>query len=295
MPVIRPTALRSLQSALRSSGARATARAAPARTQLVAKRFASSGGHGGHGESSSDLPWLLAALAVTPPACWYLWPDNSSHGHGDHGSHGEHHEEKHGKEEEPSEEEEQASGGEEEAVENADEKKEDKPEIKEEDSEDKDEEKSEEKEEKKDDKKDEKEEKKDDKKDEKEEKKDDKEEGDEKSTEAPGRNTKERTFTVGAGEEKDPENVGASTSTSSKGQKLGETDSNAPAAKPRSKNDGDMSKKQEGMSNTDTKYSVPIDQGNEKSKKADGQPETAKSKGTVDPNAEGVKPPVARD
>lgn len=56
-----------------------------------------------------------------------------------------------------------------------------------------------------------------------------------------------------------------------------------------------MSKKQEGMSNTDTKYSVPIDQGNEKSKKADGQPDTAKSKGTVDPNAEGVKPPVARD
>ncbi|CAK1362474.1 unnamed protein product [Cercospora beticola] len=277
MPMIRPTALRSLQSTLRYSGARATARAAPARTQLVAKRFASSGGHGGHGEASSDLPWLLAALVVTPPSCWYLWPDNSSHG--DHGSHGEHHAEKHDEkeEEEPAEEEEQASGGEEEAVENADEKKEDKPEVKEEGAEDKGEEKSDDKEETSDD------------------KEGKKEDGEEKSTDAPGRNTKERTFTVGASEEKDPENVGASTSSSSKGMKVGETDAQAPAAKPRGKSDGDMSKKQEGMSNTDTKYSVPIDQGNEKSKKADGQPDTAKSKGTVDPNAEGVKPPVARD
>ena len=56
-----------------------------------------------------------------------------------------------------------------------------------------------------------------------------------------------------------------------------------------------MSKKQEGMSNTDTKYSVPIDQGTEKSKKGDGTPDTAKSKGTVDPNAEAPKPPVSRD
>lgn len=49
------------------------------------------------------------------------------------------------------------------------------------------------------------------------------------------------------------------------------------------------------MSNTDTKYSVPIDQGTEKSKKGDGTPDTAKSKGTVDPNAEAPKPPVSRD
>ncbi|USW50370.1 hypothetical protein Slin15195_G036890 [Septoria linicola] len=290
MPMIRPTALRSLQSSLRYSGARATTRAAPARTQLVAKRFSSSGSGGhGHGESS-DMPWLLAALAITPPSCWYLWPDTSSHGHDDHGSHGDHHEEKQEAAEEPAEEEEQASGGEEEAVENADEKKEDKPEIKEEGSDEKGEEKKETNEEK-----EEQEEKSDDKKeDKKEEKSDDK--SDEKKSEGKGRNTEERTFTVGADDkEEKPENVGSSTSSSAKGQKLGETDSQAPAAKPRAQSDGAMSKKQEGMSNTDTKYSVPIDQGNEKSKKGDGQPETAKSKGTVDPNAEGVKPPVARD
>jgi len=56
-----------------------------------------------------------------------------------------------------------------------------------------------------------------------------------------------------------------------------------------------MSKKQEGMSNTDTKHSIPIDQGTEKSKKGDGSPDTAKSKGTVDPFAKPPQPPVSRD
>ncbi|CAK3798534.1 Hypothetical predicted protein [Lecanosticta acicola] len=92
MPLIRANALRSI---LRQSAARATSRAAgSARTTLVARRFASSGGHaGGHGEPSSDLPWLLGALTVTPIACWYLWPDTAHAEHHDDHGHDEHAEE----------------------------------------------------------------------------------------------------------------------------------------------------------------------------------------------------------
>ena len=44
-----------------------------------------------------------------------------------------------------------------------------------------------------------------------------------------------------------------------------------------------MSGKQEGLSNTDTKHSTDIANNPEKSKKGEGTPETAKSKGTIDP------------
>ena len=44
-----------------------------------------------------------------------------------------------------------------------------------------------------------------------------------------------------------------------------------------------QSGKQEGLSNTDTKHSTNIADDPEKSKKGEGAPETAKSKGTVDP------------
>ena len=44
-----------------------------------------------------------------------------------------------------------------------------------------------------------------------------------------------------------------------------------------------QSGKQEGLSNTDTKHSTNIADNPEKSKKGEGAPETAKSKGTVDP------------
>lgn len=53
-----------------------------------------------------------------------------------------------------------------------------------------------------------------------------------------------------------------------------------------SKSAGDMgtqSGKQEGLSNTDTKHSTNIAEDPEKSTKGEGGPETAKSKGTVDP------------
>lgn len=45
-----------------------------------------------------------------------------------------------------------------------------------------------------------------------------------------------------------------------------------------------MSGKQAGLSNTDTKHSVRVDEMDDKSKKGDGSPETAKAQGTVDPS-----------
>merc|ERR1711964_324615 len=45
-----------------------------------------------------------------------------------------------------------------------------------------------------------------------------------------------------------------------------------------------QSAKQEGLSNTDTKHSTDIGNDPSKSKKAEGGPDTAKVKGTVDPN-----------
>lgn len=44
-----------------------------------------------------------------------------------------------------------------------------------------------------------------------------------------------------------------------------------------------MSGKQAGLTNTDTKHSIDIAGDPEKSSKADGSPETAKAKGTIDP------------
>lgn len=46
---------------------------------------------------------------------------------------------------------------------------------------------------------------------------------------------------------------------------------------------GTQSGKQEGLSNTDTKYSTNIADDPDKSTKGEGSPETSKSKGTVDP------------
>jgi hypothetical protein len=47
---------------------------------------------------------------------------------------------------------------------------------------------------------------------------------------------------------------------------------------------GKYSGAQEGLSNTDTKHSTDISENPDKSKKAEGTPETAKTKGPVDPN-----------
>ena len=56
----------------------------------------------------------------------------------------------------------------------------------------------------------------------------------------------------------------------------------APSKTPGSMNS--QSGKQAGLSNTDTKHSTDITKSPEKSTKADGGPETAKSQGTVDPS-----------
>ena len=47
---------------------------------------------------------------------------------------------------------------------------------------------------------------------------------------------------------------------------------------------GDISNKQAGMSNTQTRHSIPIHESDEKSKKPEGGPDTAKAMGTIDPN-----------
>lgn len=73
-----------------------------------------------------------------------MWPDSSSHGHGDHGDHGDHHEAKEEAAEEPAEEE----PAEKEAGDDAEEKKEDKPEAEEASSDDEKKEDSDEKEDK---------------------------------------------------------------------------------------------------------------------------------------------------
>lgn len=57
----------------------------------------------------------------------------------------------------------------------------------------------------------------------------------------------------------------------------------------------DQGKKQEGLSNTDTKHSIDISQSPEQSKKGEGTAETAKVKGTIKPDRPTVCPlPINR-
>ncbi|EME48276.1 hypothetical protein DOTSEDRAFT_86567 [Dothistroma septosporum NZE10] len=320
MPMIRVNALRSL----RFTGARTTARASAGRTQLVAKRFASSGGsHGGHGEASSDLPWLLSAVAITPPCVWYLWPDTShAEHHDDHGHHGEHAEE----EEKPSEED-QSTEDEAEQVDSAPAEQADAPE--------KTEEKAEQSSEKQED-----ESQGDDEKseggDDKEEGGEDKQEGSEKSGKSnEGVGNKDGSQGSGSDGEGQSKNMAASTPNeggsqekpkggevegvqfkgkmkpdsdgfkdthktepnpesrgtqkrridSGLGKNLGEGTSSSATAKPETSDVGAIDNKQKGFSTTDTRHSIKIDERDDKSKKGTGEPETAKAKGTIDPKA----------
>jgi len=57
-----------------------------------------------------------------------------------------------------------------------------------------------------------------------------------------------------------------------------------PAASKEALGKNTQSGKQEGLSNTDTKHSTDITNNSDKSQKVEGAPETAKVKGTVDPN-----------
>jgi len=131
MSVFRTTALRGLQNTLRSSRARVAPRlSAPSRSQLIAKRFASSGGHGDHPPPGSDIPWLIGAIVVTIPSAYYLWPEPKSAGHHGHDEHAESHEEHEEHEEKESKNEEALAEDQEEKSDGSEQAEEAKPEAK---------------------------------------------------------------------------------------------------------------------------------------------------------------------
>jgi len=191
--------------------------------------------------------WAIGAVAVTIPSCYYILTtiDTGGHGHDEHGEgHGGEHGEKHEEE-----------GKDEDGEEKSD------------DSEDKADEKSDDSE--------------------------GSDSGDEKEADTPetsddegeddseGKNTKKHIPDAKGGAKKRIESKNSMTL----GDKEPESDhSDAPKdqASPSKPAGGKntQSGKQEGLTNTDTKHSTDYPGTSEK---ADGQPETAKSKGTVDP------------
>nr|POE62403.1 zinc metalloprotease zmpb [Quercus suber] len=282
MAFTRAQALRSLHGSIRYSGLRATPRAgASARTQLaVTKRFASGGGAHGHGEPSSDMPWLFGAIAITIPSCWYLWPTASHAEH--HGSHDAHAEESHDDEKDEEAPAEDAPAEEEPKDDEA--PKDDKaPKEDEAPKEDADAEKDEKKE------------------DEQEDKPADKGESAPKDS---GEGGSDKTG-VGKGKGKDLSDTRKHEPSDSKGAAKKRIDSglgkdlgagpdfdDQEGDKPKRENsatsktalkgaEGEISSKQFGLSTTATRHSTQIDQDPEKSKKGEGTPETAKSMGTV--------------
>ncbi|KAI9713068.1 MAG: hypothetical protein M1820_001053 [Bogoriella megaspora] len=86
-----------LRAVARSSFVRPTLKsAAPRHLQRITRRTYADGGHAQ--PKSSDLTWALAATAVTVPGAWYLLqPAEGGHHGGDHG-HEEGQDEKHGEE-----------------------------------------------------------------------------------------------------------------------------------------------------------------------------------------------------
>ncbi|CZT41127.1 related to cylicin I [Rhynchosporium secalis] len=260
------------------------ARPATTRPQLVrqiARRGYASGGHGS-AKSGGDAIWALGAVGVTAPACYYILSNapDTSHGHGDHGAHGDEHDEEHKEESEESDEE------------SKDESK-DEPEAKAEEKSDDAEEKSEEK-------------------------SIDKEEESEKSVESDSEDDKKDADTPETSDDEGEDTAdGKNTKTvkpdakggnkkrfeSKQGKKAGESDSSDDGDAAPSKPVGDKNSqtaKQEGLTNTDTKHSTDISNDPEKSKKAEGGPDTAKVKGTIDPNRkqgtyrEGSHPPFSQ-
>ncbi|TVY92776.1 hypothetical protein LAWI1_G003130 [Lachnellula willkommii] len=234
------------------------ARPTVVRSQLsrqIARRTYASGGHGSAKSGGGDAVWAATSIAVTAPILWYLLQNgpDTSHGHDDHGdAHGTKHEEE---------------------------------ESKDEDSEEKSEEKSDDGEDKADDKESEKSE-------------ESESDGEDKGADTPDTSDDE-------GEAKDtntrksvPDAKGGSKARleSNKSIKQGEGDSpedqvsrvkishflSATSGPAGSQNT--QSGKQEGLSNTDTKHSTDITNNPDKSSKGEGVPETAKTKGPVDPN-----------
>jgi len=232
------------------------ARPTTARPQLfrqTAQRGYASGAHGS-AKAGGDAVWAAGAVAVTVPTCWYLLANGSDTSHG-HDDHGEVHGKSHGDEEEAEEESKDVS---EEKTEDSSEEKEDSEKSEDSDSEE----------------------------DEKEtdtpDTSDDEEE-DEKTTKKDGNSAKSVPDAKG-GIKKRIE--------SEKGIKQGEGETEGGDGEPKDKaaaskaagGKGSQSSKQEGLTNTDTKHSTDITNDPTNSKKGEGAPETAKVKGTVDPN-----------
>ncbi|KAG8630967.1 hypothetical protein KVT40_000107 [Elsinoe batatas] len=264
--------------------------ARPVPSSLVRKGLRSgfrrgyASGHDAH-PPSSDIPWLIGAIAVTVPGCYYLWPA-PSHGDAHHGhdAHDEH-------DAEP----EAAEADDKEAADSESSDKDAEPEAKESES------KDEPAEEPKDDSKDESADDSEDKDD-----KDDKDDKEDESSGAPEKTSNKKVDGVQfkgktkAGDEnkempdirkREPDSKGAFKKRIDSGYQkdLGPAqpkDKRLPegaTASPPSGNPGAIDSKQAGISNTPTRHSTQIDQDPEKSKKAEGVPDTAKSTTTIDP------------
>lgn len=195
--------------------------------------------------------WAIGAVAVTIPSCYYILTSIDTGGHG-HDEHGEGHDEEHGEEHE--------EGGKDEGEEEKSDDSEEKAEEKSDDSGDSDS--GDEKEA-----------------DTPETSDDEGEEGSEGKDE--GKNTKKHIPDAKGGAKKRIESNNSKT-LGDKGPESDHDDAPKDKASPSKPAGGKNSQsgKQEGLTNTDTKHSTDYPGTSEK---ADGQPETAKSKGSVDP------------
>lgn len=222
-----------------------------------ARRSYATAGHG-HPAPSSDAPWAIGAIVVTVPLTWWILSSGSTDAHG-HDSHSGHHNET------ESHEAEKASEDSEEEPKDAEE--EEAPATQSSESQ-------------------------------------EEESGDESDQDV-SLDTPESSDDESHVVEEDEKNVrkhvpdakgGAKARIESKQSKkqgeLSEDAANddekpedvAAASKPAG-GLNTQSGKQEGLSNTDTKHSIDIENRDDKSKKGDGSPETSKAKGTVDANA----------
>ncbi|KAE9991403.1 hypothetical protein EG327_011706 [Venturia inaequalis] len=228
-------------------------------------------------KASSDIPWLVSGIAITIGGTYVaLQPHDSGH-HDDHDEgHGEDHGEEHEEKEEASEEDsteesteeskdegKSDDGGEEEkdSAGDADKKDAPKDDAPKEDSESQ----------------------KDGEKEDSESQKDGEKKDSEKSDENPKKSgsaeVSNKGMTKSASNTVKHEETGTGKKLrldSSAGKTIGEGSSSG--------DEDDMSHKQRGMSNTDTKHSTDPSKDPEKSKKGEGTVETAKIKGTVDPS-----------
>ncbi|KAK5119068.1 hypothetical protein LTR62_000279 [Meristemomyces frigidus] len=302
-------ALQGLRSTFRTTTTRATSRvSAPARTQLaVGRRYASGGGHG-HAEPTSDIPWMIGGAAVTIPSCWYLWPE--AHAESGHHGHDEHADESHSEDAEHAEEdapkEESAEGEEQdeekdvkegEAEKTGDEKdseSEKSPKDQQEQGKEPGESSASGK------------------------PSGSQGEGQDAGAATPSEDSKPKEgggSGVGKGNVKadsdgasesrksEPDNkggrktrvdsglqkdLGASDETHEEGQGGTKQEKAATSKPPAKGKEGEITGKQFGLSNTPTRHSHQIDEDPEKSKKAEGGPDTAKVMGTVDPNRPAV-------